>query len=60
MNEFLLIVIMHTSRAASHGHEIESERYKTEVVCHQKGADHTSGDRRDQYLCIPVAPLPKK
>ena len=54
MSDLILIVILHTSRAASHGHEIIYERHTSELACVEAGIEYRHRDGRNSFVCIPA------
>lgn len=60
MIEWMLILMLHTDRAASHGHTLVVERHPTEQVCNDAAQVHLTKDNRDTYTCVPVAALPEE
>lgn len=55
MNEILLIVIMYTSRAASHGHEIVHERLESIDECNERGVKYKKLESRNSFVCIELS-----
>lgn len=59
MIEWLLIILLHTDRAASHGHLLEISRKPTYQICIEEGT-RVMKDPRDTFSCVEVTALPKK
>ena len=57
--EFLLLMILHTPRGASHGHDIIINRFNNKEECISIG-EKTKKDNRDHYICIGVAAITKE